>query len=338
MSARKICLLICAPVCAAALLGACGDATVSEEAPDITVANLNLVHGLFCPPDSDNCRLPDRVDLMMEFIDGAGCPDVVTLQEIWPPSVELIEARAGTVCPFAYETALPPRPTQVDDEMVLSRYPFLHVEQRDLFPGFRRALWTRIDHPNGILDVYSTHLASGADGGPNPCPDDCPPECRAAGAETIRDCQAVQMAEFIERTHDVAGPALATGDFNARPDSFVYRQFTDRGWIDTYIEAGNPDCDPQTGIGCTSGRESELLHELESPELNVTHRIDFIFLIPATDAAECQPSLLPAKGLGPGTQLWTEVPNPFSPVCGPLPDPICWASDHTGVQVALACE
>lgn len=324
--------------CAAGLLlAACGDSSVSRLDAEVTLANLNLVHGLFCPPESDNCRLPDRVDLMMEFVQASGCPDVVTLQEIWPPSVELIEARAGDVCPFPYETALPPQPTRVDDEMVLSRYPIVHVEQRDLFPGFRRALWTRIDHPRGLLDVYSTHLASGADGGPNPCADDCPPECLAAGAETIRDCQSVQMAQFIDRTHDVPGAAFASGDFNARPESFVYRQFTDRGWSDTYLDAGNPECDPATGIGCTSGRESELLHDLESPELNVTHRIDFIFMIPAAPDAACQPELLPASGLGPGTQLWTEVPNPFAPSCGALPDPICWASDHTGVQVAFGC-
>lgn len=321
----------------ALLLAACGDDAKSLPSAQITVANLNLVHGIFCPPDSDNCRLPDRVELMMQFVSGAGCPDVVTLQEIWPPSVALIDARAGTVCPFAYETALPQRSTQVDDEMVLSRYPIVHVEQRDLLGGFRKVLWTRIDHPRGLLDLYSTHLASSADGGPGPCGEDCPDECRAAGAETIRDCQAVQMAIFIERTHDVPGLALAAGDFNARPDSFVYRQFVGRGWTDTYIEAGNPECDRDTGIGCTSGRESERLDELESPELNVRSRIDFIFLVPATEDADCQPLLLPANGLGPGTQLWTEVPNPFSPTCGPIPDPICWASDHTGVQVALAC-
>lgn len=321
---------------AVALVG-CGDANLGDSSPSVTLANLNLVHGLFCPPDTDACRLPDRVELMLEFVRAAGCPDVVTLQEIWPPSAELIEARAGDVCPFPYEVVLGEIRTDVDDELVLSRYPVEIVEQRPLFGRFRRVLWTRIAHPTGPLDVYSTHLASGADGGPNPCGDDCPAECRAAGAETVRDCQAVQMAEFIEQTHDVSTAALAAGDFNARPGSFVYRQFTERGWGDTYLDAGNPECDPATGIGCTSGRESERLDELESPERNVTHRIDFVFLIPARPEASCQPVLLPARGLGPGTQLWTEVPNPFAPACGPLPEPICWASDHTGVQVALGC-
>ncbi len=318
-------------------LAGCGDSEIQSRTPDVTLANLNLVHGLFCPPESDDCRLPDRVDLMMEYIRASGCPDVVTLQEIWPPSVALIEARADGVCPFPYEVVLGSRRTDVDDELVLSRYPVTEIEQQTLFIGFRRVLRTRIAHPTGPLDVYSTHLASGADGGPNPCGDDCPPECEAAGAVTVRDCQGVQMAEFIERTHDVPQAALASGDFNSRPGSFVYRQFTDRGWGDTYIEAGNPECDRTTGIGCTSGRVDDLLDDLESPELNVTERIDFIFLIPAASIADCQPVLLPANDLGPGTQLWTEVPNPFAPACGPLPDPICWASDHTGGQVAYGC-
>jgi hypothetical protein len=227
--------------------------------------------------------------------------------------------------------------TDVDDELVLSRYPVTEVLQQPLFPGFRRVLLTRVAHPAGPLDVYSTHLAAGVDGGPNPCGEDCPPECVAAGAATVRDCQALQMAEFIEATHVGPDAAVLAGDMNARPDSDVYREFVGRGWIDTYLAAGNPECDADTGIGCTSGRESELLHDLESPELNVRSRIDFVFLIPAEPGAGCDPVLLPASALGPGTQLWAEVPNPFAPACGPLPDPICWASDHTGVQVAWAC-
>ena len=317
------------------LLCACSDGEPAR--PSVTLANLNLVHGLFCPPDSDNCRLPDRVDLFFEFVRASGCPDVVTLQEIWPPSVELIEARADSICPFPYEVVLGPVLTRVDDELVLSRYPISRVEQEPLFPGFRRVLFTRVDHPEGTLDVYSTHLAAGVDGGRDPCAEDCPPECIAAEAATIRDCQAVQMAAFIERTHDVPNAALVAGDFNARPGSRVYQEIAGRGWGDTYLDAGNPECDPSSGIGCTSGRESELLTDLESPALNVRSRIDFVFLIPPATPGVCQPALRPAEGLGPGTQLWADVPNPFSDRCGPLPEPICWASDHTGVQVAFDC-
>ena len=312
----------------------CGESASTTASPDVTAANLNLLHGIFCPPESEDCRLTDRVDLMMEFINASGCPDVITLQEIWPPSVASIERAASDVCPFPYQVVMGPRLTRVDDELVLSRHPVERIEQKRLIGDFRSVLWTRIAHPTGPLDVYSTHLASGADGATNPCGENCPATCVEAGAATIRECQAVQMVEFIERTHDVPGPALATGDMNARPGSFVYRQFTQRGWIDSYLAAGNPECEPQTGIGCTSGRSEA---GLESPELEVRSRIDFIFLIPAEPEASCSPTLLPANGLGPGTQLWTEVPNPFAPSCGPEPEAVCWPSNHTGVQIAYRC-
>ena len=334
MSSKRIPALVVAMALATT---ACGESSSNTAEPDVTLANLNLVHGIFCPPESDNCRLPDRVDLMMEFIRASGCPDVVTLQEIWRPSLELIEPAAAEVCPFPYATVQGERLNQVDDETVLSRYPVEKTEQLDLFGNFRRVLLTRISHPSGPLDVYSTHLASGADSGNGPCGEDCPQECRDANVETVRDCQAVQLVGFVQRTHDVSNPALVAGDMNARPGSFVYEQFTGQGWLDTYLEAGNPECDPATGIGCTSGREDDLLTDLESPALEVRARIDFIFLVPATSGSSCQAELLPANDLGPGTQLWAEVPNPFAPSCGPEPEPICWASDHTGVQVAYRC-
>ncbi len=320
-----------------AILGGCGDPETSAPTPDATLANLNLLHGLFCAPDTGNCRLADRVDLVMDFIEASGCPDVVTLQEIWPPSATQLEARAGTVCDFPYSVALGEPRTGIDDEFVLSRHPIEHVGQQTLFLGFRKVLWTRIAHPTGPLDVYSTHLASGADGGPSPCGDDCPSECVAAGAETVRDCQAVQMTLYVEATHDVPNAALVAGDLNARPDSFVYRTLTGQGWIDTYLAAGNPECDPVTSVGCTSGREDETLADMESPNPRLRSRIDYVFLVPARRGASCRPVLLRGAGPGPGTRLWADVPNPFAPTCGPLPAPICWASDHTGVQVAYDC-
>jgi len=325
-----------AAIAGAVVLAACGDSatTGGHAAPDVTLADQNLLHGIFCPPETGNCRLRNRVDLLMDRV-GESCPDVVTLQEIWPPSVAGIEARAADVCPFPYHVVLGERRTDIDDELVLSRYPVSVTRQRTLHLGFRRVLWTRIDHPTGPLDVYSTHLASGADGGPQPCGDDCPPECVRAGAATVRDCQSVQMADFIEATHDVPGPALAAGDMNARPGSFVYRQFVDRGWVDTYSEAGNPECDPGTGAGCTSGREDELLDDIESPALRETERIDFVFLVPAAPGSPCRPRIV-----GPGdagTGIWDEAPNPFASTCGPLPDALCWSSDHRGVRAGFTC-
>jgi endonuclease/exonuclease/phosphatase family metal-dependent hydrolase len=160
-----------------------------------------------------------------------------------------------------------------------------------------------------------------------------------AGAVTTRDCQAVQMAEFVEATHDVGAPALITGDFNDEPGTFVYNQFVGRGWVDTYLAAGNPECVAATGVGCTSGRADSLV-QLESTALNVDERIDFVFLVPPQPSSTCAGIIvgtLDDDQDGTATRLFADEPNPFAPSCGPLPDPICWTSDHSGVQADVNC-
>ena len=323
----------------ALVLAGCGGS--SSPAPHITLANLNFLHGIFCPAESASCRLEDRSELLAAWVRDAGCPDVVTLQEIFPPSVDLLESWAATVCPFPYDVVQGDVLLGVDDETVLSRYPILQADQLRLFGEFRAVFHVQVDHPTGPVDVFSTHLASGADGGRDRCDAiDCPAVCEDAGAGTRRECQAVQMAQWIEERHEGPNPALVAGDFNARPGSFTYRQFTERGWADAYLEAGHPECDPTTGIGCTAGREDGSLEGLDSPALGESVRIDFIFVVPSLRGAGCSGRIEPAgdpDGDGARTALFADAPNPFAPTCGPLPNPVCWPSDHVGVQVDLQC-
>jgi endonuclease/exonuclease/phosphatase family metal-dependent hydrolase len=320
-------------------LGAVAPAACPDS--DVTVANLNILHGLPCA-DPAHCRLPDRLALLFQFVADRGCPDVVTLQEVPDVSptftaLPLIETLRVSTCPFPY-TRVFFRTFGIDDEMILSRYPVLTSQSQPLLNGFRHITHARIDHPVGPLDVYSTHLSASSDGGNGPCAS-CPAECVTAGAVTNRDCQAVQLASFVESTHDVNAPAIITGDFNSEPASFIYDQFVDRGWADTYLTVGNPECVPATGIGCTSGRDDSLT-ELESTAINMSERIDYIFLVPPQPSSACVAtidSLLDADGDGTATRLFADVPNPFAPTCGPLPDPICWVSDHIGVQADVDC-
>src|SRR5687768_14293709 len=62
------------------LAGCDGDDDVA-----VTVVNLNILHGFACDPpvpaDGDQCRVADRIDLLVQHIAAADCPDVVTLQE-----------------------------------------------------------------------------------------------------------------------------------------------------------------------------------------------------------------------------------------------------------------
>lgn len=332
-------------LCLFLLLAACGDSGSNAGGQrDVTVAQLNILHGTsgMCTQMA-NCRLADRIRLLYELIEGSGCPDVVTLQEVWSGALSLLQDGAGSTCPFTYEVRVASARLGPDESVVLSRYPVLSIESQPLFPGFRKVVHARIDHPLGPLDVYTTHLASGSDGATVPCtgPAPCPAECFAAEAQTRRDCQAVQMAAYIEATRNGATPVVITGDFNAEPGSFVYHQFVDRGWVDVYLASGNPECDPASGRGCTSGREDENLSDLESPVSNEVERIDYIFVIPGARDLPCRnriDSPRDADGDVTATRLFAAEPNPFETSCGPAPLPICWPSDHEGVELDLNCD
>jgi endonuclease/exonuclease/phosphatase family metal-dependent hydrolase len=159
----------------------------------------------------------------------------------------------------------------------------------------------------------------------------------------VRECQAKQVAAFVEARHHGPAPALLTGDFNATPDTAphplesTYQEFTGRGWLDSDVEAGNPPCDGGPplgeGIGCTAGRVAvrpDGSSELEEPAPNVEERIDYIFVVPPTPPSVCTVHKRE-------TGLFADQPNPFEQTCGPVPHPICWASDHNGTRAELSC-
>ena len=73
--------------------------------------------------------------------------------------------------------------------------------------------------------------------------------------------------------------------------------------------------------------------------LNVNERIDYVFLVPPGGASPCSGTLdspADADGDGVGTRLFAAQPNPFA-TCGPLPAPMCWVSDHDGVEADVNC-
>lgn len=321
------------------------DAPARCPADDFTVATLNVLHGLFCPEPTDACRLTDRIGLLGQFLVARGCPDVVALQEVADTPlasvVAEVEAQLLDVCPEPYHLTWFPD-NLLDASLLLSAHPPLESEFLPLHNGFRNLLFVRLDHPLGVLDVHSTHLASGSDNGDGDCGSgqSCPPECIAADAMTVRDCQAEQTALALEARRQNAEPAIVVGDMNAEPGSFVYDAFAGRGWLDASAEGGVAECDPSTGVGCTSGREDQTLDDLEVPALGVDRRIDFAFVVPPEPGARCAGGLdtvddLDADGLA--TRLFADEPNPFAPACGPAPAPPCWVSDHTGVQVDWNC-
>jgi endonuclease/exonuclease/phosphatase family metal-dependent hydrolase len=313
----------------------------------VTVASLNVLHGLFCPVATGGCRRADRLALLRDFVVARGCADVLAFQEVLDlgptnENAEMLAVLLTNACPAPY-TPVYRKANPVDDEMIFSRYPILDQETHLLLGPLRNVLRVRIDHPIGALDVYATHLASGSDNATAPCAGTfgpCPPECIAAGAATVRDCQAVQMVGVVQTTHDVPTPALAVGDLNSSPGSFVYATFAGQSWIDAYLHVGLPECDPMTGVGCTSGRIDDALTDMENPALGQSERIDYVWLVPSGPGTLCAGAVEPPgdpDGDGVATRLFADVPNPFAPSCGPTPDPMCWPSDHTGVQADVNC-
>lgn len=336
----------------------------STEEGHLTVANLNTLHGFACDPlfpgEGGQCRLIDRIDLLIQHL-AAICPDIVTLQEaitsrflgldalkvVGPleSTAHLIEERLPALaeaCGFRYEVVFLPRYPRIDDELILTRYPPRRITFIPLYsplrPFFtRHLLHAQIDHPIGPIDVFTTHLASGGDGGEEPCgsdpmllprlrPPPCPEECEAS--QTVRECQARQVALRVQAMHHGSTPAVIAGDFNFESDAPAYQELLGHGWIDSYLAAGNPECDSQTEIGCTSGRTDYALDDLESPEDNVDVRVDYTFVVPPKRKLIC--SIDPA-----GTRLFADDP---AVACGPVPNPICWPSDHKGTELELNCK
>ena len=402
---RKGILLALAVLTPAILV--CGEEALAHEKDKktVTVANLNIFHGIPCAAagDKTQCRLAERIDLLFKHLAALGCPDIVTLQEVLdrdnvlsldPSSgspvvignltsaLSLIKAKlsagegedCGSEYPYVrYSAALPlnPRPLfeGTDGELILSRYPIEHAEVRLLHSALfvplpppnsspflqafaRHVLFARIiDHPVGHpIHVFTMHLAASDDLGDNPCDSllsfpsagltfdvSCPAECD--GAETVRQCQARQVANFVKehlQEKDDDTLTVIAGDINAKPHSAVYKEFTkaerkrELRWIDSYLAADNPECKRHTGIGCTAGRDA-VGGDLENPDPNVDERIDYIFVVPSNPALRCT---LQEKGTG----LFAAQPNPFeNEQCGPS-GPICWASDHNGTRANLNCK
>jgi hypothetical protein len=159
-----------------------------------------------------------------------------------------------------------------------------------------------------------------------------------AGAKTVRDFQAVQLAAFVRARRTPGETALIAGDLNEAPGGFVYRQLTGLGLRDAQRAAGGRECDSARNLGCTAGREDHRLAAFESRVNGETERIDYLLIGPPS-ARVCQldgPD--DGDGDGIGTRLFAGAPNPFEPACGPAPLPVCWPSDHTGVELDLNCE
>ena len=139
-----------------------GAATVAEEpaAAPVRVVTLNLLHGFFCPPETDACRAPDRVRIFTELVEAADCPDLIGLQEIGARLEELLASAVATLCDGTYTIAWKGGEPAIDREMVLTRLPIVDQGYLDIANFPWEADWVRAESSQGPVDFLTTPFAS----------------------------------------------------------------------------------------------------------------------------------------------------------------------------------
>ena len=310
--------------------------TPSSPPGDVTMVAINVLHGLFCPAETDACQAPDRLDLLWNEIESAGCPDLVGLSEIGPRQGELVPAALPSLCDGRYELVWDPvaQGQEADREMILSAVPVLEHAYVDLAAFPWGAHWAKVQTDIGIVDFATTHFASSANN--PPCtPEVCPPICEM-GVEA-GTCHAVQLVEFLQQRGTPGATWIVSGDLNRKITDSRLAPLLRAGYLDVWELGGNPECDPTTGEGCTCciGSETEDYDGggLRDPSGERSSRIDFVLV--RVDDARCRAVVDPvddADGDGTGT-------GPFAFAAAEPPvNGVLWPSDHSGVQADLSIE
>ncbi len=312
-------------------VGATTPGAASGAATDLRVVVVNLLHGTFCD-DGANCDAPDRVALFTRQLADGGCPPVVGIQEVSDTLRPLITSATDRICGGRYRAVFADTPGN-DEELVLTTLPVRSSRLLDLPGPLRHAARVVLDDGGRDVVVVVTHQDGDA-GFPlcraTPARYRCPAPC-PEGTDFPR-CQTI-LADRLARAPRVrpGSVRILMGDFNVTPDSPRYTWLTGRGWIDTHRGAGNPECDPATGTGCTSGRDDKTLAVLRDPTARETERIDFIFVKPpkGCTAAFDGPDDPDRDGLGTG-------PFAAEPATDG-PAGLVWPSDHTAVSMDMSC-
>lgn len=282
----------------------------------VRVVSQNLLHGILCPADTDNCRRPDRVAVFAAQLAEAGCPDLVSVQEANDEVVDLLRETVPDICGGAYDIVWDDD-DGIDREVVLTTLPVVSSRRLPLAGPLRTVYWVRVASDVGLVDLVSTHLASGSDD--QPCTADlCPPPCRPD--DLLNTCQARQVVDLIAELAHPDAVIVLGGDLNAGPEEPAIDVIVDAGLVDTHLAAGNPECDPSTGEQCTSGRDDESLDDLTDPSSRQRVRIDYVFVGGDRDCTvEAPTGLLNADPAMDG------------------PGGLAFPSDHTGVETTLRC-
>jgi hypothetical protein len=312
-----------------AVSAAAGSAPRVAPKDDLRIVTMNILHGIVCPNAPDDCQGDDRVALLGRQLQAAKCPPVVALQEIAPRTYDRITA-APWVKQCKYEVVWHNMPL-IDRELVLTTLPVTSQKLTVLAGNFRSAYRVDLRSKLGPLALVVSHQDGDPEpGDPEPCnPADCPPECPAE--VTISACQTIQAKAIASEGGGSKTIRVLTGDFNVTATSQRYQSIVADGWVDSHLAAGNPECDPTTGVQCTSGRQYMNTDDLKNPASKETERIDFLFV---KGSRSCKARFDTPKDRdkdGLGTGLFADQPAANGP------GGLVYLSDHTGVGADLSC-
>jgi hypothetical protein len=259
--------------------------------------------------------------LVARAVEAAGCPELLGFQEIGPRQPAVLPPALAMVCDGRYELAWNSGAPPVDRTMVFTTLPIVDRGYLNLAAFPWEAFFVRVDTPIGPVDFLTTHFASSSNNpicrvGGMACPPICPPGIRA------NQCNAVEVVAALDARQSGAALQIASGDLNAEPGTATLTTLESAGFVDAWLLAGRPECDPTTGVGCTGGRDrpANALDGLDVSEGRYSERIDYVLARPGSD---CK---LSARA----------EPIAAEPLKKPFRG-LYWPSDHAGVLAELTC-
>jgi hypothetical protein len=297
---------------------------------DLRIVTMNILHGIACPNAPDDCQGDDRMALLGQHLQAAKCPPVVAVEEVAQRTYDRVVA-APWVKECKYKIVWHDMPS-VDRELVLTTLPVVNQRLTVLAGEFRTAYRVELRSKLGPLVLVVTHQDGDSDPGADPrlcTPEVCPPPCPPDVSQQA--CQTIQAAALASEGGGSKAIRILTGDLNVPVTADRYRSLVADGWVDSHLAAGNPECDPATGVACTSGRADMSTDDLKNPASKEIERIDYVFV---KAPRGCKVRFDPARdrdrdGLGTGLFAHEPVTNG--------PGGLAYLSDHTGTAADLSC-
>jgi endonuclease/exonuclease/phosphatase family protein len=316
---------------------AAGADTAPRSAPktaapksDLRIVTMNVLHGILCPNETNDCQGDDRMALLGQQLQAAKCPPVVALQEIGPRTYDRVVA-APWVKECKYKIVWHDMPL-TDRELVLTTLPVTSQKLTVLAGNFRSAYRVELKSKLGPLVLVVSHQDGDSEPGADPrlcTPERCPPPCPQTVSEQA--CQTIQAEALASEGGGKKAIRVLTGDFNVTATSERYRSIVAKGWTDSHLAARNAECDPATGTNCTSGRADMSTDDLKNPASKETERIDFLF-VKAPRACKLKFDRAGDRDKDKlGTGLFADKPVANGP------GGLAYLSDHTGVGADLSC-